>query len=401
MILVPGAAPGDVVDAELLQAQATLRARIVRIVEPSPDRVPPPCPHAERCGGCDLMHLSIDAQRRHREELVLQNLARVPGLDGLSAIVRVHHADDTERYRNRIRLGAQSVRGGVVVGYRAPRSHDLIEVDTCLVANPAIEAALPHLSTWLAGSSGSGELTLQIGAGGLPAVALRWKGELAAGVFAGAERHVHAGRWAGAEIWIEGSKEPAVIGDPSGVSRAVDGLPLLTSAGGFTQAHEAMSARLAARVAESVPEAASTLELFCGAGNLTLAIARRTDKLEAVEGDARAIEAARKNLAARELRAKLVCADANHVQIPSSVRVVVLDPPRVGAPDACKRIAVSRARRVVMVSCDPATLARDLGLLQGEGRRWHAVSIDLFEMFPHTSHIETLVVLDRRVETRA
>jgi len=405
-ILVPMTAPGDEVLAELSSEPGAPRARVVRVLTASRDRVVPPCPYVEQCGGCDLMHLSVDAQRRNREALVLQRLEHIPGLDieatrpsDAPCVVQIHHAAPTERYRSRLRLGAVGKRGRVIVGFRAPRSHDLIEVDTCLVATSTIDEARKQMASWLDGSTGCGDVTLQPGTGGLPTVHLQWKGELAPGVFSGAEQSVAAGAWAGAEIWLDGATQPAVIGDPEGVTRAFDGSLLRTAPGGFAQAHEAISALLVARVAQSVPEGASTLELFCGAGNMTIALAQRTERLEAVEGDERALAAARKNLAARGLRAKLIRADAADLKIASHVRVVVLDPPRVGAPDACRRIAASRARRVVMVSCDPATLARDIGLLQGDGgRRWRAVSIDLFEMFPHTSHIETLVVLDRTSE---
>ena len=388
-ILVPQTAPGDVVEADVRIEAGTPRARVLHMVQPSPDRVTPPCPFVDRCGGCDRMHLSLEAQRRAHEQIVREAI----GAAAVAIEVRMHAAERTERWRTRLRLAARSGRNRIEAGFRAPRSHDIVEIDSCLVATESVDEARGEAAAWLAGSRGHGELVIQQGLGGRAAVLLRWEGELSPGVFAGAEARVRSGRWAGAQILIEGARAPAVIGDASAVMTGADGLALRAAAGGFMQAHEATSAALVRTAAEAIPGGSAVLELFCGAGNMTVMIAPRAARLEAVEDDDQAVEAARANLAARGLSAKVVRADANAYDVPSWARVVVLDPPRTGAADASRRIAHSRARRVVMVSCDPATLARDLGLL-GQGG-WRLTSLDLFEMFPHTSHVETLAVLDR------
>ena len=399
-VFVPASAPGDEIEAEVRLGGAAPRATILRLLLPSPDRVVPPCPFADRCGGCDWMHMSLDAQRRHRQALVVQALSRaLPELRDVD--VGVHLAQRTDRYRTRIRLGVRTQRGRVIAGFRGARSHELVEPGACMVAGEPVERARLQAGAWLQGSGGSGELTIACGSTDRASLFLRWSGELAPSVFAAASQRVDAGHWAGVEISIEGSKRPAVIGDATCAVVAADGGALRTPAGGFMQAHDEISRELAALVAGGVPQGARTLELFCGAGNLTVALARRTAGLEAVEGDARAVEAARANLAVRGLGAKVSCADANGWEVGSDVRVVVLDPPRSGAAGACRRVAASRARRVVMVSCDPATLARDLGLLVRASGRWRVLSVDLFEMFPHTSHAETVVVLDREAGSRS
>ncbi len=122
-------------------------------------------------------------------------------------------------------------------------------------------------------------------------------------------------------------------------------------------------------------------------------LARASD-VRAIESDEDACNAARNNLRARHLEARITCADADVFEVPKGQDVVVLDPPRTGARAPCERLAsVSKPHRIVYVSCDRATLARDLAILDA---RYDVRSVDVFEMFPHTSHAETVVALDRR-----
>ncbi len=137
---------------------------------------------------------------------------------------------------------------------------------------------------------------------------------------------------------------------------------------------------------------APCVELFAGSGTLSIAIAPRVSRFVAVEQSAEAAEALRHNLAARRLDAAVKVADANDFRLPRAA-TVVLDPPRAGAAGACARIAEARPERVLYVSCNPATLARDAAALAAHGYR--ARSVALFDLFPHTSHVETLMRLER------
>lgn len=397
-VFVPMTAPGDLVTAEVRTEGNVLRGRVVELLEASTERTPVPCAFAIACGGCDWMHLSLQAQRQHHLASTKEALSRA-----LPAVAiptpQFHPAQRTEQYRTRVRLGVRADARAVVVGFRAPRSRALVEVDTCMIASRVVDDARGQVSSWLAGSQGAGEVIIAQGVGGLAALVLEWQGELASGVFSYAERQVLGSQWAGVEIRLKGSRAPAVIGEPASVMVGFDGRELRAAPGGFMQAHAEVSRSLVEHVAGSVEQGTPTLELFCGAGNITVALAARAARLEAVEGDARAVEAARWNLASRGIGARVMQADANAVAIASWARTMVLDPPRVGAPEVSKRIAeASRVRRVVMVSCDQPTMVRDLVLMGGGASEWPwaIVSVDLFEMFPHTSHIETVVVLDRR-----
>jgi 23S rRNA (uracil1939-C5)-methyltransferase len=183
-----------------------------------------------------------------------------------------------------------------------------------------------------------------------------------------------------------------------------DGALLVIAPGGFAQPSDEGASAVARRVAElalltSGPEGAPPIwkearprhivELFAGSGTLSVLLARDAASLVAVEIDPDAAACARQNLAARGLAAKVTAADADAFTIPPRTEVVVLDPPRAGAPGATAAIAASSARAVVYVACDPPTLARDLGVLCQRG--FAITHIETFELFPQTSHVETVV----------
>jgi len=190
---------------------------------------------------------------------------------------------------------------------------------------------------------------------------------------------------------------PATIGDPTPFVIGADGELLRLAPGGFSQATEEGNTLLAQRV-RALASAEPAVELYAGAGNLTVLLARDREVI-AVESNKEACVAARANLAARSLTAKVVEADAATFVLPKPTRLLVLDPPREGARTVCEAIAAgakgkSKLRSIVYVSCDPPTLARDVRTLTAGG--FTLDSAETFEMFPHTSHVETVVVLSRR-----
>jgi 23S rRNA (uracil1939-C5)-methyltransferase len=203
---------------------------------------------------------------------------------------------------------------------------------------------------------------------------------------------------AGARIALDGSTKPAKIGDPTPWTTGADGLPLRLAPGGFGQASERANTALGRYVAERVHErpnvaAASMVELYAGSGNLSVLLAREVGELVCVESDRDACDAARANLAARALVGRVVEADAGAFAWASGVKLVLLDPPRTGARPVAERLLESRVQGVVYVSCDAQTLGRDLGVLVNA---YEPKSVATFEMFPQTSHVETVVVLERR-----
>ena len=308
---VPATAPGDVVHIE---QEGRSRGRLLEIIEASPDRVPPPCPHADACGGCDWMHLNAQAQRRAREQIVRQALTRA-GLE-----VPTIHSHSGERhlaYRGRVRLAARAGQDGVLVGLRAARSHRIVPIDRCLVLHPDVDATRVEVADWLQGSDGRGEVSVTRGQQGLPAIHIAWQGELAPSVFAIAQQRVEDGQWAGTSILLEGARAPALVGDPRGVTQGADGSPLIVPPGGFMQSNEEMNLELVRHVtSEAATEGKPTLELFAGAGNFTVCLAAQTEALETVEQVAAAVDAAKLNLERRSLRARQRVDDAEAVRDP-------------------------------------------------------------------------------------
>jgi len=395
-VFVRGAAPGERVRVEVDTSQRPARGRLLTLLVPSASRVAPACAHVERCGGCDWMFLSPEAQETEHARTVGRLL-------GGEVPVRSHPAVQTLGYRTRARVHVEAKRGRVAVGMFARRSHEPTEVDTCVVLEPVLDRTRKALEQWLEGAKGRGEARLGLGhpegEPRRPVLDLRWTGDLPGAVFGRLERAVNEKTLAGARIFAGDVRTPATIGDPTPYVAGPDGAPLRLAAGGFSQATETGNVHLARRVAElarSLP-AGPCIELHAGAGNLTVLLARDRDVV-AVEQDHDACVAARENLAARGLSARVVETDASTHVIPKATSLVVLDPPREGARAVALELAARakkhRAPAIVYVACDPPTLARDVRTLTDAG--YELRTIETFEMFPQTSHVETVVVLVHR-----
>src|SRR5262249_52842997 len=153
-------------------------------------------------------------------------------------------------------------------------------------------------------------------------------------------------------VWLEGARAPARVGDPRVLTTGADGEPLIVPSGGFAQAHPVMNVKLGERIVANFPMGGhDVVELFAGSGNFTVLIARKAKSAVAVEADERAVAAARENVRARGLAARVIHADANAFDFPASCRAVLLDPPRAGAADASRRIGESKIQLVAYVSC--------------------------------------------------
>jgi 23S rRNA (uracil1939-C5)-methyltransferase len=417
-VFVANVAPGDRVRVEADLTKRPARARVLEIVSPSSARVEPPCAWAAECGACDWMQIAHDSQVSAHAAIVEEFLPEPMRIVS-------HAAPRTLAYRVRARVHLVAERRRLAVGMFGRRTHEPVVVDTCAVLDPALERVRRMLAPLLEGARGRGEAQISLarprrtrraerGASGvssrgrrgaeppdreeprLGVIDLRWSGELPADVFARLERAVVAHEIAGARVFAGEVKKPAVIGDPTPWIVGADGAPLRLAPGGFAQASEEANAMLARRVDELAreisPANASAVELYAGAGNLTILLAR-SFALSSIESDRAACEAARANLAERGLRARVSEQDATSFTIPPATKLVVLDPPRAGAKEVAKKLAAKPVAAVVYVSCDPATLGRDLATLTPAYALAH---VETFEMFPQTSHVETVVALVKR-----
>ena len=390
-VFVPSATAGDVVRVEVDLAHRPARGRILELVTASPDRVDAPCSWVARCGGCDWMHVSSEAQARTHVDQVRAALPVAwRGID-----IQSHAAPEPFAYRVRARVHVQCVRRRVVVGMHEARTHEPVEVDACAVLEPTVERGRRQVAALFAGSRGRGDVQIALGVKRAPVLDVRWSGDLAPSFFAQLEQAVARGDFAGGRVELDGASRPATVGDPTPWMTGADGEPLCLAPGGFGQASERMNAELVRHVVELVRPLGieKAVELFAGAGNLTVVLAREVRELVAVESSRESCDAARVNLAARSAKAKVVEADANAYVWGATTKLLVLDPPRTGARAVAERLSASPVAHVVYVSCDPQTLGRDLALL---APAYEPRSVATFEMFPQTSHVETVIALQRR-----
>ena len=408
-VFTRGVAPGDRVRLAVDLSKRPARGRLVEVLTAGASRVPSPCAHVERCGGCDWMHVAAQAQTAAHEAHVRAALPRA----WRAHPIEVHAAPATDalRYRERARLHVRASGGRAIVGMNEAGTRDPVEVDTCVVLRPELERARASLGPLLEGAHGTGDAQIALGAvpetdtPRKPVLDLRWSGALAPRCYAQLERAVADGAWAGARVVAGDTTRPATIGAPTPWMVGYDGEPLKLAPGGFGQASAAANARLAARVGElaASTSAERVVELYAGTGNLTVAIARAIlggarAEIIAVEAQREACEAAQVNLVARNLRARVIEEDAASFAWDKATSLIVLDPPRTGAREVAARLALSPVRHVLYVSCDAQTLGRDLAILCGEDEDaplYAPVAIELFEMFPQTSHVETVVLLER------
>ena len=420
-VFVPGAAPGDRVEiGEVEERGQHARAKLLKILEPSPQRVAPPCPHAERCGGCQLQHLSIEAQRSAKEEAFYAALERIGGLS--RAEIRdarpIVASPGSFGYRIRCRL---HVRGGRV-GYLRRGSHELEAISACGLLAPALERLALEVAAAIGRRPIPGLLDVDvcIGGDGAGAIALHpdprapagW-GDKAPKILDGIEGlqgivvlpppAPPAAKGRRAPPPGLGGPAPKIFGDPVVAREAplAPGVSLLGRPDVFAQANAAGNEALVRAAIEGLGLAGGeqVLELFCGAGNFTFALAARSAHVTAVELEGASLDLARRAAAqARVEGVRFVAGDAAKVVAGFAAEgrrfdACLLDPPRAGARGVVELLGRLEPARIAYVSCDPATLARDLGALRAAGYEARiAVPVD---MFPQTFHVEGVVILER------
>jgi 23S rRNA (uracil1939-C5)-methyltransferase len=375
-VFVPRVAAGERVAIEFDPKKKPLRGRLLKVLEPSPARVEVPCALFDRCGGCDLMHLSRDEQQRVRLAILREQLGDVP--------MQYHDASPAHG-RTRARLHIKPFADRVMVGFHATGSNTILDLESCGALDPALSPAIDDIRSIVRGARGAGEASIAFGADRKPVIALEWKGDLPPSAYAESDRLVREGKLAGVQLTIPGATSR--VGDPRVVA-----LGLTTPPGGFAQASEEGDRVLVQlTVQRARAEGLRVLELFAGSGNFTVALARTAAHVTAVELDPAASAAARENVRGLS-NVKVVTADADAYSIPKDVDVIVLDPPRSGARGASAAIGARKIKRVVYVSCDPSTLARDLRAME----KYTIESVDAVDLFPDTSHVETIVTLTHK-----
>lgn len=416
-VFVPRTAPGDTVRARLIAVKKSYAVgRMQELLAASPCRMEPDCPVFDRCGGCVWRHVTYEAELEFKRRRVRENLQKIAGIDlKPEPVVPSPRVDG---YRNKAQIPVGREGGALLLGFYARHSHRIVEYPGCRLQPAGFSRLLAAFRRWVE-QSGIPVYDETSGKGQLRHLYLRAAQatgqQMACVVVTHApvprpELLVELMRGAGADgvlLNVNPAATNVILGDACvplwGRERITDilcGLQFEISPLAFYQVNHDQTERLYRAVEElaGLTGREHVLDLYCGAGTIGLTLAGRAGRITGVEIVPQAVEDARRNAARNGIEnAEFFCADAREAaeRLAREGRrpdVVVVDPPRKGlAAPTIESIRDMGPKRVVYVSCDPATLARDLAVFAGVGYACRRVRP--FDMFPRTPHVETVCLL--------
>ncbi len=418
-VFVPRTAAGDQCLVKLLKTGKNVcYGKLQELIVPSKYRIEPPCRVYSKCGGCCYQHISYEEELRAKEQKVRDALVRIGGQDG-SRLEGITGAPSSERYRNKAQypVGTDSY-GNVISGFYRLRSHTIVPTDCCLIQSEIADRIASAVLGWMrefnivpydyntrrgtirhiyvrsGDKSGECQLTLVSATDKLPAFdilveRLRKSEPSLTGILI---NHNQRG-----DNVILGDRTSVIWGE-SFLEDRLCGHSFLLSPEAFYQVNHAQAERLYDCIMEfaRLEGSETVLDLYCGAGTITLSLAEKAKHVIGVEAVPEAVRNAKLNAERNGIEnVEFICSDAGAAaRSCQKTDVLVVDPPRKGL-DENARDAVLRLMppRIVYVSCDPATLARDIKELCGAGYRLQKARA--FDMFPRTSHVETVVLMSR------
>ncbi len=407
-VFVDGALPGEEVEFVYTDIRRDYaEARVARVITPAPNRIEPRCPHFGVCGGCSLQHLDENQQIVIKQNLLMEQFCRIGKVEPEEIwppLTGPHWG-----YRHKARLGVKWVakKGKVLVGFREKASSFLAELGTCLVLHPKVGERLPDLSVMIESLSIRDQV---------PQIEVAVGDERAALVFRvlgppaqdDLEILRSFGRRFGFDLYLQPKGPDSVFAlwpeNPPllGYALPENGVEFRFQPTDFTQVNVAINRKMVNRVLEALdPQAGDEiLDLFCGIGNFTLPLARKAAQVIGVEGGAEAVARARQNALDNGLdNVAFHVADLTQTQDSSpwanrKYDKVLLDPSRAGAMEILAYAGKWSASRIVYVSCNPSTLARDAGILVN-GQGYRLVKAGVMDMFPNTTHVESIALFER------
>ncbi len=403
-IFVPLTAPGDHVDCKVVKAKRRYaEAEVIELVTPSPLRREPPCPLFGTCGGCQWQHLPYQEQTRFKEQNFVDLMVR-------SKLVEVEHlkpivpAPDEWMYRNRIQLKCHVSKDRLVVGFYRHGTHIVVDVDQCRLVSPSVQLALDALRNELKDVPRPDCISqVDIGCGDDDGVRLvfhvlpKGRQEIRTWLLKFSSRHgfnscIQTGQGDSVEV-VHGQGDLTVLVDQPEMA-------LRYGPGGFVQVNSVQNRAMVDNMLAllDLQGDEEILDLFCGMGNFSLPLALRAGRLTGVESSSLSIEKARVNAAANkitnvEFYAADVASMISRYSSSEKLDIVVLDPPRTGNYQAATQLLEMNPERILYVSCDPATLVRDLAPLVDGG--YKIVSSQPFDLFPQTWHVESMTLLQK------
>ena len=420
-VFVKNTIVGETWEIRILKVTASaVYGKAERCITPSPNRQRPPCPVFRKCGGCSLLHMTYDEELRMKLGRVNDAIRRIGGLD--FAVQHIVGMEAPAHYRNKAIYAVGMQDGVPVKGFYRASSHDVTPVDTCLLQQPLADRAADAVCRWMQ-ENGAAPYDEATGKGTVRHLFTRCAVHTADAVLCivsargfGAKTEdlvayvrVQCPELTGIVLNVNKQKGNVVLAGDFytlwGKAELTDdlcGLTFTLSPQAFYQVNPTQAERLyerAVQYAVASPDD-TVLDLYCGAGTISLCLAQRAAHVIGAEIVPEAVQNAAENAARNGVEnAEFLCADAGAAAAQLAARglkpdCVVVDPPRKGMyPEAIDAIVSMQPQRIVYVSCDPGTLARDLKLLHERG--YAPTAAEAVDMFPHTPHVETVVLLSK------
>ncbi|TBV17561.1 23S rRNA (uracil(1939)-C(5))-methyltransferase RlmD [Stutzerimonas kirkiae] len=399
---VEGALPGEQVEARVLAARRQIvEARCEQVLQASPARRAETCRHARQCGGCTLQHASAEDQLALKQAALADHLRRSGGLEPQDWAPALAGPEFGYRRRARLAVRWDERNARLEVGFRARSSQDIIALEQCPVLVRPLQNLLPDLLGVLHELQRPrvlGHIELFSGVG--EALLVRHVGALAPAdhqrllAFAGQYR---------LQLWLQGDGEPQPVEDYGFLGYRLEpwALELAWRPGDFVQVNAVVNQAMVKQALDwlALLPGERVLDLFCGLGNFALPMARCTAQVVAVEGVEAMVARARENALRNALgnvhffQADLSKPLADAPWAVGGFSAALLDPPREGALEVVRQVAALGVRRLVYVSCNPATLARDSAELIAQGYRLKRAGV--LDMFPQTAHVEAMALFER------
>lgn len=398
-LFVDGALPGETVKAAVYDVRKNFaRARVLEILKTSPHRVKAPCPVFGRCGGCQIMHLDYGQQLETKRARVADALQRIGKID--TEVLPCVPSPMPFSYRNKIQLPYKDSH----LGLYAFNSHDLVEIERCYIHCPLGEQAFQHVKAILAKSPPenlrhvviktavhTNQVLVILVTNGEPNIApLAQEIKASMPEIKGVVQNINN---APGNV-ILGKINRTLAGEPC-IYDTICGLTFKVSPASFFQVNPAQAENLYRKAIElcDLKGTETVLDAYCGVGTLSLLLAQKAQKVIGVESVSDAIKDAEDNARQNKIaNAEFTCALAEEfISTLSHIDAAVINPPRKGCdPLFLNELIKLNPSRLVYVSCDPATLARDLSLLK---TNYSIAAVQPFDMFPQTVHVETVVLL--------
>lgn len=420
-VFVEGALPGEVIETQLYERQKRYgRGRLIAIKETSADRVTPPCPLFDRCGGCQLMHLAYAKQLEIKRQRVVDALQRIGKFEDIEVAPCLPSPAELG-YRNKIQLPVKCENDKLRIGLYQRSSHDIVDVETCYIHNPLGEEVYKKVRS-IVQKSGVEAYDAKTGLGELRHILIKsainteealvilvTNGSPTSNLKKAASEIISCNRYVKGVVHnLNTEKDNIILGKEFSVLEGLGhiheilcGIKFKVSPASFFQVNPMQAERLYNKALElgQLCGDETVLDAYSGVGTLSLLFSKHVKQVIGVECVPEAIEDANENAKLNDINnVTFTCAHAeDYIKTLSNCDMVLLNPPRKGCElQFLQGVIKLRPQKVIYISCDPATLARDLAILCQSG--YVVDHVQPVDMFPQTSHVECIVKLNRKTE---